>query len=109
MNHFALFEDVACKACGSAAAPSVIGRVYDHEYRSVDMEFSAVRCDQCGLVYLKPRPDASELARIYPKEYYSYHLGASSPDPDAPVSYVQRLFQQRNRVQPMPSSDAIRV
>jgi 2-polyprenyl-3-methyl-5-hydroxy-6-metoxy-1,4-benzoquinol methylase len=97
MTAFALFEDSACKACGSASAPSEIGRVYDHEYRSVDIEFRVVRCSECGLVYLKPRPDRSELGRIYPSSYYSYHLSANSPAPGTRPSLVQRLFQERNQ------------
>jgi 2-polyprenyl-3-methyl-5-hydroxy-6-metoxy-1,4-benzoquinol methylase len=97
MSEFALFEDIVCKACGSSSAPDEIGRVYDHEYRSVDIEFRVVQCGECGLVYLKPRPDARELDRIYPKSYYSYHLGANSPEPGTPPSFVQRLFQQRNQ------------
>jgi SAM-dependent methyltransferase len=97
MSAFALFEDTACKACGSASPPSEIGRVFDHEYRSVDIEFRVVSCSECGLVYLKPRPDGSELGRIYPKSYYSYHLSANSPGAGTRLSYVQRLFQERNR------------
>jgi hypothetical protein len=65
MSEFALFEDIVCKALDE------IGRVCDHEYRSVDIEFTVVRCRECGLVYLKPRPDGRELGRIYPKSYYS--------------------------------------
>jgi 2-polyprenyl-3-methyl-5-hydroxy-6-metoxy-1,4-benzoquinol methylase len=97
MNGFALFEDTVCKACGSPASPTEIGRVYDHEYRSVDLEFRVVRCVQCGLVFLKPRPDGSELGRIYPDNYYSYHLSANSPGAGAAPSHVQRLFRQRNQ------------
>lgn len=97
MSAFALFEDTSCKACGSTSAPTQIGMVFDHEYRSVDLEFRVVKCNECGLVYLKPRPDGSELGRIYPESYYSYHLAASSTEPDTRPSFVQRLFQQRNQ------------
>jgi 2-polyprenyl-3-methyl-5-hydroxy-6-metoxy-1,4-benzoquinol methylase len=33
-----------------------------------------VRCARCGLVRLNPRPDVSELGRIYPSNYYAYSL-----------------------------------
>jgi len=32
-----------------------------------------VKCTGCGLVYLNPRPDVSELSTIYPPNYYSYN------------------------------------
>ncbi len=95
MKRFGLFEDIVCKACGSNAPPIKIGEVSDHEYRSVAMDFPVVRCRECGLVYLNPRPDGSELGRIYPANYYSYHLGVSPESPGRP-SFVQRLFQRRN-------------
>ncbi|HEY2514410.1 MAG TPA: class I SAM-dependent methyltransferase, partial [Polyangiaceae bacterium] len=52
----------------------VIARGRDHEYSGTTSdEFDVVRCS-CGLVYLNPRPDASELATIYPDDYYAYQL-----------------------------------
>jgi 2-polyprenyl-3-methyl-5-hydroxy-6-metoxy-1,4-benzoquinol methylase len=45
---------------------------YDHEYQTSNERYSIVQCNRCGLKYLNPRPDVSELSRIYPDDYYSF-------------------------------------
>jgi 2-polyprenyl-3-methyl-5-hydroxy-6-metoxy-1,4-benzoquinol methylase len=34
-------------------------------------EFSIVRCNKCGLIFINPRPDYEELKRYYPEGYHS--------------------------------------
>ena len=46
----------------------------DFEYDTSDGEFRFVRCGTCGVLYLNPRPDNSELRRIYPETYAPYHF-----------------------------------
>ena len=48
-------ETVECNLCGSA----------EHSQRRVVRGYTVVRCDQCGLTFLNPRPVASELSTIY--------------------------------------------
>jgi SAM-dependent methyltransferase len=53
----------------------------EHEYdNTTDEEFPVVRCGQCGLVRLNPRPDVSELSTIYPPNYYAYSLVEEAAD-----------------------------
>jgi 2-polyprenyl-3-methyl-5-hydroxy-6-metoxy-1,4-benzoquinol methylase len=61
-----------CNCCGSTRQePVTTGR--EHEYtKTTDDTFNVVRCPDCGLCFLNPRPDVSELATIYPPNYYSY-------------------------------------
>jgi 2-polyprenyl-3-methyl-5-hydroxy-6-metoxy-1,4-benzoquinol methylase len=67
-------EDVPCTGCG-AHDDEVLFEGREHEYRNTtDASFPIVRCNHCGLVRLNPRPAVSELGRIYPAEYYAYHL-----------------------------------
>ena len=96
-SNFALFDNTECIACGSSETPTQIGRVYDHEYRSTEIDFPVVRCAHCGLVFLNPRPDVSELQRIYPLDYYSYHLTDNAGASSEGRSYVQSLFHERNK------------
>ena len=64
-------ESVGCCLCGQQnGAPVGIGE--DFEYRTSDQSFLAVRCPTCDLVYLDPRPTASELGRIYPDRYHAF-------------------------------------
>lgn len=62
---------VRCCVCQSDdAAPVGVGS--DYEYRTSSDTFLAMRCGQCGLVYLNPRPDASEFETIYPPSYHAF-------------------------------------
>src|SRR5438477_1300213 len=65
---------VTCNSCGSAEAEFVTHGV-EHEYDNTTSDiFNLVRCKQCSLYYLNPRPDVSELKTIYPDNYYAYNL-----------------------------------
>lgn len=35
--------------------------------------FRVVQCQQCGLIFINPQPDAKEIARYYPDDYFHYH------------------------------------
>ncbi|HEX5829935.1 MAG TPA: class I SAM-dependent methyltransferase [Gemmatimonadaceae bacterium] len=62
---------VRCCLCGATdATPLATGE--DFEYHTSPDAFLAVRCADCGLVYLNPRPAPSELDRIYPPDYHAY-------------------------------------
>jgi SAM-dependent methyltransferase len=66
--------DVPCVHCG-APGGDVLWAGREHEYdNTTDEEFRFVRCPSCGVVRLNPRPDVSELGRIYPPNYYAYGL-----------------------------------
>lgn len=62
---------VNCCICGDDnSEPVAVGE--DFEYRTSPDTFLMVRCTQCGLVYLNPRPGIEELTRIYPPDYHAY-------------------------------------
>ena len=64
-------EPTRCCVCGhDDAMPVGVGE--DFEYRSSPDQFLAMRCQDCGLVYLKLRPAMSELPRIYPPDYHAF-------------------------------------
>jgi len=70
----------------------------EHEYENTtDDEFRFVRCGSCGLVRLSPRPDVSELPRIYPPEYYAYNLVSEEPGRELGFTdrMKQRMYQRR--------------
>ena len=49
----------------------------DFEYHTSPDEFLVVRCTDCDVVYLDPRPVDEELARIYPDDYHAYDFDAA--------------------------------
>lgn len=81
----------ACCICGHAdAVPIAVGE--DFEYRVTDDTFLVVRCRQCGLVYLNPRPALTEFDRIYPPNYHAYEF---SPQQFGFVHAVRRRLEAR--------------
>jgi SAM-dependent methyltransferase len=68
-------EATRCCVCGDDdAAPVGVGE--DFEYRSSPDSFLAMRCRQCGLIYLKLRPATAELPRIYPPDYHAFDFSS---------------------------------
>lgn len=66
--------ETSCNNCGSTST-TLLTTGHEHEYdNTTNDEFNVVKCTQCGLVYLNPRPDVSELSTIYPHNYYAYKL-----------------------------------
>ena len=84
---------VRCGVCGAdEALPVGIGG--DYEYHTSRDVFVAVRCAACGLIYLNPRPDVSELQTIYPSNYHAFDF---SPE-DFGVVYRVRARLEARRI-----------
>jgi SAM-dependent methyltransferase len=83
---------VPCPHCG-AHDDEPLWTGCEHEYENTtEEEFTFVRCRSCGLVRLNPRPDVSELGRIYPPDYYAYNLVAKDGLTDR---LKTRMYQDR--------------
>jgi SAM-dependent methyltransferase len=59
----------ACLVCGCQRSAPLF-TAPDRLYRTTAKEFAVVRCQDCGLVRLDPRPAAEELRRYYPENYW---------------------------------------
>ncbi len=82
---------VDCCICDDDdAEPRGVGE--DFEYRTSRDSFLAMRCRRCGLIYLNPRPDVRELARIYPPSYHAFDF---SPERFGLVYRVRRRLEAR--------------
>ncbi len=87
--------EVCCNNCGSTVS-SLVTEGVEHEYKNTTSDvFRVVKCQDCGLVYLNPRPDISELSTIYPSEYYAYHLAEKNVEKENTNSL---LFKARRHV-----------
>lgn len=62
----------ACVVCGSGSFVRVASG-YDYELRTCRNEWTFVQCDECGHVWLNPRPAVATLDVIYPRHYYAYN------------------------------------
>ena len=63
-------ETVACELCGSDRS-HVILRQGDLTHSVSRDLFTVVRCEDCRICYLNPRPTAAEIGRYYPGEYFA--------------------------------------
>jgi SAM-dependent methyltransferase len=69
------FVTMACEFCGSTQSKPMTGPLMDIDlgeelpeaFRS--LSFCFVECAACGLVYLRERPDAEDVAVYYPETY----------------------------------------
>ena len=86
-RHLAL-ERSPCALCGSEDAETCASG-NDFEYETSADVFHFVRCRNCAHQYLDPRPAASELAAIYPENYYSF-VGTTN----RLVAALQRTWEQ---------------
>lgn len=71
MNKHLPLENSTCPLCNSSSDIEVAHGT-DYEYKTTDQNFSFLKCDNCDVLYLNPRPAVSALSDIYPKNYYSF-------------------------------------
>jgi 2-polyprenyl-3-methyl-5-hydroxy-6-metoxy-1,4-benzoquinol methylase len=70
-------EYVNCNNCGMDHT-QVLFKKKD-KFSIVKEEFSVVKCQTCGLLYVNPRPSQEEMSRFYPETYsWKETLGADS-------------------------------
>lgn len=62
-------EKIKCALCDSDDY-KVILRGKDYRFCLSNEVFELVECNNCGLIYLNPRPTREEINRFYPKKYY---------------------------------------
>jgi 2-polyprenyl-3-methyl-5-hydroxy-6-metoxy-1,4-benzoquinol methylase len=63
-------ESISCMLCSTRTATTPMVKQRDINVGCDDREFVLVRCNDCGLIYLSPRPSPGEIQFYYPKEYY---------------------------------------
>jgi len=64
------FEHVACDLCGQDR-PQVLFSGKDNFLPSAE-RFRLVKCTNCNLMYLDPRPTRAAIGRYYPESYLAY-------------------------------------
>jgi 2-polyprenyl-3-methyl-5-hydroxy-6-metoxy-1,4-benzoquinol methylase len=72
-------EKVACPLC-SADRPRPTYQVEEWQHGRGG-SFYIVRCEECGLLYLNPRPTMAELSHYYPPGYAAYQRGPLESGP----------------------------
>jgi 2-polyprenyl-3-methyl-5-hydroxy-6-metoxy-1,4-benzoquinol methylase len=85
-------ESVVCNLCRQDNVLCVY-RVQDTNYGTPGL-FSIVKCVQCGLSYLNPRPSPSELSAIYPEDRYHPFSAMNAEGETAPAPLLWKRVQR---------------
>lgn len=64
-------KKVTCNLCGMDNTKFLF-KSKDRLHKVDEQEFNLVKCFNCGLVYINPQPEPSELAKYYPEDYGPY-------------------------------------
>jgi SAM-dependent methyltransferase len=67
-------ERVSCNLCGADDAPTLYV-LRDYRFSIDDIDWPVVRCRNCGLAYVNPRPTIDEISRYYPEQYFAHRGG----------------------------------
>jgi 2-polyprenyl-3-methyl-5-hydroxy-6-metoxy-1,4-benzoquinol methylase len=95
-QRIAVEQITACNSCGSPST-EVVATSRDFQFDTCSNEFSFVRCQQCGLIYLRDRPAISTLGVIYPPNYGPYKFDERL----GPVINRVRNYVQRRKIEPI--------
>ena len=87
-------QRIHCSFCQQDDA-RLVYRVPDR-YFSGREAFSIMRCNNCGLLYVNPQPDAQELSAYYPPAYFELFLDKEIPGQRKKT--LEKKCQQRLRV-----------
>ena len=81
-DRVARMERAACCLCGQAGEEHLL-TVQDWRYGLSVEPFAIVRCRECGLARLNPRPVPDDMGHFYPGNYYDRRKRDEGPG-DAP-------------------------
>lgn len=65
-------ENICCNLCSSENTVLLFSK--PDELTNEETIFSVVKCVDCGLVYVNPRPSVEDIHIFYPKEFLSYQF-----------------------------------
>jgi len=66
-------EFISCPGCNAQGCKQITTS-FDYDYMTTEQAFQIVRCLDCKLIYVNPRPKPSEISKIYPSNYSAYHF-----------------------------------
>lgn len=68
-----ILEHVACDFCGSKKYKKIFSQpdMWFNSYEEFYFQFPVVRCCECGLEYVNPRPTQESMGDFYPKLYHA--------------------------------------
>ena len=64
-------ENVDCDLCGSAKKHEIV-KQKDYIHKVTNEYFNLVKCEECSLIYVNPRPNSENIHKYYSNDYDFY-------------------------------------
>ena len=81
-------EETICRLCGANDTKLVY--VEQDRLMKVPGTFHLVQCQQCGLLYLNPRPTMDEIGCYYPEQYGPYNVARENQQ--SPITRLDHSY-----------------
>jgi SAM-dependent methyltransferase len=88
-------EYVKCDYCGSDNSERLFGK--NHGTKLHQDQFPYVKCRDCGLIYLNPRPKSSTIKKYYPDNYLPFRP-AIEDEPCPIMRWIRQLKLSQRRI-----------
>lgn len=85
-NIAAEFPGLYCESCGGKDFSHILANMlhrYSKENLPATWRYSLVKCTDCGMAFIAPRPKWSLLESFYPKDYGCYVTNILDPEKEA--------------------------
>jgi 2-polyprenyl-3-methyl-5-hydroxy-6-metoxy-1,4-benzoquinol methylase len=100
------YEQITCPLCGGRRSDVVL-RGSDHVlYEKV--ELTIVRCTDCHLAYLNPRPQLARLGEYYPKDYHAHRTQIGDVVGDNSSVRIRKLLMRQLYAHPQRKPTGVR-
>lgn len=90
-------ESVNCNQCGSSDSQ----RLHKFPLKPEASDCWVVRCSNCGLVYLNPRPSKDRIGIYYPPNYQANMLSLLAKAKTSPIAQIGFRMIRRRRTPPL--------
>lgn len=99
-------EYIPCRLCGKSTFDKVLAgysvdssnhRSFDEEDGDVRERFNLVRCSNCGLRQVNPRPVKKHIGRYYSEDYYA-HTSLKSKESGKRISFLNKWTVFKNEM-----------
>jgi len=92
------YEQIACPLCGGTRSDVVL-RGSDHVLHE-PVELTIVRCADCHLAYLNPRPQLARLGEYYPQDYHAHRTQNGDIVGDDSSARIRKLLMRQLYARP---------
>jgi SAM-dependent methyltransferase len=100
VRHFKNETLLSC--CPACLGPNISSYLISVDYHyGIEGSFGTNKCTDCGSIFINPMPSVSDLASLYPQEYYSFQ----APTPPGLAKRLARILLRYPKTTYVPAFD----